>query len=186
MVTGDVAGKGIAAALLMANLQANLRIQCQLAPVRPRDLLRSVNQVFHKNTNDSAYATLFLAEYDDERRSLRYANCGHLPALLLRSDNSVDRLESTSTVLGLFRNWDCEIGERSLDPGDTLAVYTDGITESFNDAGEEFGEERLTDSLRRHRHLPAEGLIAAIVDEVREFSTHEQYDDITLTIAKCR
>ena len=186
LVTGDVAGKGIAAALLMANLQANLRIQCQLAPVRPRDLLRSVNQVFHKNTNDSAYATLFLAEYDDERRNLRYANCGHLPALLLRSDNSVDRLESTSTVLGLFRNWDCEIGERSLGPGDTLAVYTDGITESFNDAGEEFGEERLTDSLRRHRHLPAEGLIAAIVDEVREFSTHEQYDDITLTIAKCR
>jgi serine phosphatase RsbU (regulator of sigma subunit) len=95
-----------------------------------------------------------MAEYDDERRRLRYANCGHLPALLLRSDNSVDRLESTSTVLGLFRNWDCEIGERNLGPGDTLAVYTDGITESFNDAGEEFGEERLTDSLRRHRHLP--------------------------------
>ena len=88
LVTGDVAGKGIAAALLMANLQANLRIQCELAPVRPRDLLRSVNQVFHKNTNDSAYATLFFAEYDDERRRLRYANCGHLPALLLRSDNS--------------------------------------------------------------------------------------------------
>src|SRR5437899_975438 len=141
---------------MRANRQANLRIQFELAPVRPRDLLRSVNQIFHKNTNDSAYATLFLAEYDDERRRLRYANCGHLPALLLRSDNSVDRLESTSTVLGLFRNWDCEIGERSLGPGDTLAVYTDGITESFNDAGEEFGEERLTDSLRRHRHLPAE------------------------------
>jgi serine phosphatase RsbU (regulator of sigma subunit) len=89
-------------------------------------------------------------------------------------------------VLGLFRNWDCEIGERSLGPGDTLAVYTDGITESFNEAGEEFGEERLTESLRRHRNLPAEGLIAAIVDEVRQFSTHEQHDDITLTIAKCR
>jgi serine phosphatase RsbU (regulator of sigma subunit) len=186
LVTGDVAGKGIAAALLMANLQANLRIQCELTPVRPRDLLRSVNQVFHKNTNDSAYATLFLAEYDDERRRLRYANCGHLPALLLRSDNSLDRLESTSTVLGLFRNWDCMIEERSLDPGDTLAVYTDGITESFNHAGEEFGEDRLTDLLRRHRDLPPQGLIATIVDEVRRFSADEQHDDITLTIAKCR
>ncbi len=186
LVTGDVAGKGIAAALLMANLQANLRIQCQLAPARPRDLLRSVNEVFHKNTNESAYATLFLAEYDDERRRLRYVNCGHLPPLLLRSDNTLDRLESTGTVLGLFRDWDCAVEERSLSPGDTLAVYTDGITESFNDAGEEFGEERLVDSLRCYRHLSPQGIIAAVVDDVRRFSADEQHDDITLTIAKCR
>jgi serine phosphatase RsbU (regulator of sigma subunit) len=78
------------------------------------------------------------------------------------------------------------IEERSLDPGDTLAVYTDGITESFNHAGEEFGEERLTDLLRRHRDLPPHCLIATIVDEVRRFSADEQHDDITLTIAKCR
>lgn len=185
-VTGDVAGKGIAAALLMANLQANLRIQCDMALNQPRELLRSINQVFHKNTDESAYATLFFAEYDDERRRLRYANCGHPPALLLRSDNTLERLASTGGVLGLFRDWDCLIEERSLRSGDTLAVYTDGITESFNDAGEEFGAERLIDSLRRHRHLPPQGIIGAVVDEVRRFSAHEQHDDITLTIAKCR
>jgi serine phosphatase RsbU (regulator of sigma subunit)/catechol 2,3-dioxygenase-like lactoylglutathione lyase family enzyme len=186
LVTGDVAGKGIAAALLMANLQANLRIQCQLAAAQPRDLLRSVNEVFHKNTDDGAYATLFLAEYDGCQRRLRYANCGHLPALLLRGDNTLDRLVSTGTVLGLFHNWDCMIEERSLSAGDTLAIYTDGITESFNDAGEEFGEERLIDSLRRHRHLAPQEVIAAVVDEVRRFSADEQHDDITLTVAKCR
>jgi serine phosphatase RsbU (regulator of sigma subunit)/catechol 2,3-dioxygenase-like lactoylglutathione lyase family enzyme len=186
VVTGDVAGKGIAAALLMANLQANLQIQCEMPFNQPRELLRSVNQVFHKNTNESAYATLFFGEYDDEQRRLRFANCGHLPPLLLRSDNTVDRLESTGTVLGLFRDWDCLIEERTLCPGDALAIYTDGITEAFNDAEEEFGEERLVDSLRRHRHLPAQGIISAVVEEVLRFSGQEQHDDITLTVAKCR
>jgi serine phosphatase RsbU (regulator of sigma subunit) len=186
VVTGDVAGKGIAAALLMANLQANLQIQCEMPLNQPRELLRSVNQVFHKNTNESAYATLFFGEYDDEQRRLRYTNCGHLPPLLLRSDNTVDHLESTGTVLGLFRDWDCLVEERTLFPGDTLAIYTDGITEAFSDAEEEFGEERLIDSVRRHRQLSAEGIISAVVDEVRRFSGHEQHDDITLTIAKCR
>lgn len=186
LVTGDVAGKGIAAALLMANLQANLQIQCEMALDQPRELLRSVNQVFHKNTSESAYATLFFAEYDDEHRRLRYANCGHLPPLLLRGDNSLDRLESTGTVLGLFHDWDCRIEERALGRGDILAIYTDGVTEAFNEADEEFGEERLIDQLRRHRHLPAQGIISAVLDEVRRFSTHEQHDDITLTVAKCR
>jgi len=186
LVTGDVAGKGIAAALLMANLQANLQIQCEMPLEQPRELLRSVNHVFHKNTIESAYATLFFAEYDDRRRRLRYANCGHLPPLLLRGGNTFDRLESTATVLGLFRDWDCLVEERTLRAGDILAIYTDGITEAFNDAGEEFGEERLVDSLRRHRHLPASDIVSAVVDEVRRFSPHEQQDDITLTVAKCR
>ncbi len=185
-VIGDIAGKGIAAALLMANLQANMRIHCATALDQPQRLLRSVNRVFHENSTESAYATLFFVEYDDEGRRLRYANCGHLPALLLRSDNTLERLESTGTVLGLFGEWDCLVGERRLFSGDTLALYTDGITESFDEAGEEFGEERLIDALRRHRHLSSQGIIAAVVDEVRRFSAHEQYDDITLTVAKCR
>ncbi len=186
LVIGDIAGKGMAAALLMANLQANLRMQCAMDLDRPRRLLRSVNRVFYKNSTESAYATLFFAEYDDEGRRLRYANCGHLPALLLRGDDALERLEATATVLGLFGEWDCAIGERRLLPGDTLAVYTDGITEAFNDMGEEFGEERLIEALRRYRHLPPRDIIAAVVDEVRRFSAHEQQDDITLTIAKCR
>ncbi|HEY1203118.1 MAG: SpoIIE family protein phosphatase [Bryobacteraceae bacterium] len=186
LVTGDVAGKGIAAALLMANLQANVRIQCETALDRPQDLLRSVNHVFHKNTSEGAYATLFFGEYDDERRRLRYTSCGHVPALLLRSDGMLERLESTACVLGLFRDWDCMVEERNLCRGDILAIYTDGITESFNGAGEEFGEERLIESLRRHRHLAPQAIIAAVVDEVRLFSAQEQHDDITLTVAKCR
>jgi serine phosphatase RsbU (regulator of sigma subunit)/catechol 2,3-dioxygenase-like lactoylglutathione lyase family enzyme len=186
LVIGDISGKGIAAALLMANLQANLRSQCAIALDQPQRLLRSVNRLFHENTTESAYATLFFAEYDDATRRLRYVNCGHLSALLLRSDNSVERLESTSTVLGLFSDWDCSIEERKLDCGDTLALYTDGITESFNAAEEDFGEQRLIAALRRHRELSPAAMIDSIVAEVQKFSPCEQQDDITLIVAKCR
>lgn len=186
LVVGDIAGKGIAAALLMANLQANLRSQCAIALDQPQRLLRSVNQLFYENTTESAYATLFFAEYDDCARRLRYANCGHLCALLLRSDDQVERLDSTSTVLGLFKDWDCTIGERSLFAGDTLALYTDGITEAFNDSEEEYGEHRLIEALRRRRDLCSKDLLGSVVDDVRQFSPREQHDDITLIVAKCR
>jgi serine phosphatase RsbU (regulator of sigma subunit) len=186
LVVGDIAGKGIAAALLMASLHASLRTQRTIALGQPQRLLRSVNQFFYENTTDSAYATLFFAEYVDEVRRFRYANCGHLSALLLRNGNTFERLDSTCTVLGLFKEWDCSIGERWLFPGDTLALYTDGITESLNEAGEEFGEQRLIAALRRHRKLPAQALLQSIVDEVQQFSSHEQHDDITLIVAKCK
>jgi serine phosphatase RsbU (regulator of sigma subunit) len=88
--------------------------------------------------------------------------------------------------LGLFREWDCSIGERRIYAGDTLALYTDGITESFNDAEEEFGERRLVEALRKHRALSSPALLAAILDEVRQFSPNEQHDDITLIVARCR
>ncbi|HKX30465.1 MAG TPA: SpoIIE family protein phosphatase [Blastocatellia bacterium] len=185
LVIGDISGKGIAAALLMANLQANLRSQCAIARDQPQRLLQSVNQLFYENTTESAYATLLFAEYDDQTQHLRYANCGHLSALLLRSDETLELLKSTCTVLGLFRKWNCSIEERRLFPGDLIAFYTDGITESFNETGEEFGEERLIEAMRRHRQLPAPDLLAAIVDEVRQFSAHEQHDDVTLIIARC-
>ncbi|MFY9610049.1 MAG: PP2C family protein-serine/threonine phosphatase [Blastocatellia bacterium] len=186
LVIGDISGKGIAAALLMANLQANLRSQCAIALDEPQRMLCSVNRLFYENTTESAYATLFFAEYDDGARRLRYANCGHLCALLLRRDRTVERLGSTSTVLGLFKEWDCVIGERRLFAGDTLALYTDGITESFNDVEEEYGEQRLIGALLRHRELPSQALLGSVVDDVRRFSPHEQHDDITLIVAKCR
>jgi serine phosphatase RsbU (regulator of sigma subunit) len=185
LVLGDIAGKGIAGALLMANLQANLRSQCVVACHEPQRLLRSVNQLFYENTDDSAYATLFFAEYDDHAQHLRYANCGHLPALLLRRNSAIEKLDSTCTVLGLFREWDCSIADCRLFAGDTIALYTDGITESFNKAGEEFGERRLTEALLRHRGLSSRDLLAAVVDEVQRFSPDEQHDDITLIVAKC-
>jgi serine phosphatase RsbU (regulator of sigma subunit)/predicted enzyme related to lactoylglutathione lyase len=186
LVVGDIAGKGIAAALLMANLQANLRSQCAIALEQPQRFLRSVNQLFFENTADSAYASLFFAEYDDRQRRLRYANCGHLCGLLLRSDGSLERLDTTGTVLGLFEEWECSIAERRLGSGDLLVLYTDGVTESFNDAGEEFGERRLIEALQRRRALPSQAMLASIVDDVRTFSPREQHDDITLIVAKCK
>jgi serine phosphatase RsbU (regulator of sigma subunit)/predicted enzyme related to lactoylglutathione lyase len=185
LVVGDIAGKGMAAALLMANLQANLRSQYAAALDQPELLLRSVNQLFYENTGDSAYATLFFAEYDGQTERLRYVNCGHLPALLLRADDTCIRLGSTCTVLGLFKEWDCSLGEDVFRAGDTLVLYTDGVTEAFNEADEEFGEKRLIAALRRHRHHSSKDLLASIVDEVRQFSPHEQHDDITLIVAKC-
>jgi len=104
----------------------------------------------------------------------------------LRSDNTMERLHSTATVLGVFQDWDCEIEECRVHPGDTLALYTDGITEAFDHAGDEFGEARLSDALRRHRDLCSPELLSAIVGEVRRFSPHEQNDDITLIVAKGR
>jgi len=185
LVIGDISGKGIAAALLMANLQANLRSQCAIVFDQPQLLLQSVNRLFCENTADSAFATLFFAEYDDTMRRLRYVNCGHLPALILRPDDTLEHLHATATVLGMFKIWDCEIGEAQMFPGDALALYTDGITESFNHAEEQFGEERLAAALCRHRALSPQAMLAAVVDEVRQFSFREQHDDITLIIAKC-
>jgi serine phosphatase RsbU (regulator of sigma subunit) len=101
-------------------------------------------------------------------------------------DDTLERLESTCTVLGLFKEWDCSIGERRLASGDTLLLYTDGITESFGEREEEFGEQRLVEALRRHRELPPQPLLASIVDDVQQFSPHEQHDDITLIVAKCK
>ena len=185
LVIGDIAGKGIAAALLMANLQANLRSQCAIALDQPQRLLRSVNQLFCENTPDGAFATLFFGEYDDQMRRLRYANCGHLSALLLRADGSVDCLKSTATVLGIFKEWDCTIGERELRSGDTLVLYTDGITEAWNAVEEEFGESRLVEALQRRREMPSADLRDAIVEEVLEYSSREQHDDVTLIVARC-
>ena len=185
LVIADIAGKGMAAALLMANLQANLRSQCATASDQPEVFLRCVNQLFYENTHESAYATLFFGEYDDETQVLRYANCGHLAGLLLRSGGAVERIESTCTVVGLFRDWNCQVAQVRLMPGDLLALYTDGITESFNDVEEEYGELRLIEALGRHGEKGPEPAVAAVVEELRQFS-REQHDDITLIVARCR
>jgi serine phosphatase RsbU (regulator of sigma subunit) len=105
---------------------------------------------------------------------------------LLRDGNTLERLDSTGTVLGLFCDWDCSIEERQFSPGDILALYTDGVTEAFDPSGEEFGEARLIEGLRKGRALPPQSLLSEIVHDVQRFSGPEQYDDITLMIAKCR
>lgn len=186
LVIGDVSGKGIAAALLMANLQANLRSQSALALDHPQHLLRSVNRMFYENTVDSAYASLFFAVYDDQIQRLRYANCGHLSGILLRADDTCERLDSTATLLGLFQDWDSSIGECNLRPGDVLALYTDGITEASDCNGQEFGEESLIERLRQNRDQSCQSALEAITGEVRRLNPNDQHDDITLILAKCR
>jgi serine phosphatase RsbU (regulator of sigma subunit) len=185
LVIGDIAGKGIAAALLMANLQANLRSQSAIALEEPQRMLQSVNRLFYENTTESAYATLIFADYDDREQRLRYVNCGHLPALVLKRDGAVERLYATCTVLGLFNKWECSLKECQLASGDTLALYTDGATEACNDAGEEYGEDRLIEALRRYLERPCSALLTSIADDIQQFSPNQQHDDITLIVAKC-
>ena len=184
LVLGDIAGKGIAASLLMANLQANLRSQCAIATEDPQRFLNSVNRLLFENTSENAYATLFFADFDPRSGSLRYANCGHLPAIVLRANGTIERLEATCTVVGLFEHLPCAIMESHLGTSDILVVYTDGVTESFNECEEEFGEAHLIDALIRHQSLPAGELAAAMVAEVQQFSAGTQFDDITLIVAK--
>lgn len=195
LVVADISGKGTAAALLMANLQAHLHNQVSTYWSRPytpfvldqpERFLRSVNRLFYGNTTDETYATMFFAEYDDKLKRLRYANCGHLAGILLRGDGSIDSLDSTCTAVGLFEEFNCIADERSLSPGDTLVLYTDGVTESFNNEGEEFGQGRLIETLDVNRGLPSHALLGSVVQEIRKFGSPEQHDDITLVVARCR
>jgi len=195
LILADIAGKGMPGALLMANLQANLRGQYAMALDNLPRLLASVNRLFYESTDNASYATVFFADYDDHSRKLRYANCGHLPALLLRaSENAgsplaelprVEWLHSTSTVMGMFEDWRAEIAEVELSPGDTLLLYTDGVTEASNANGEEFGQYRLLETVTKHSNLPVGLLLQALVEEIQQFSAgREQQDDITAVIAR--
>ena len=186
IVLADISGKGIAAALLMANLQANLRSRFMVALEDPHQLLQSVNQLFVENTPEDSYATLFYADYDDANHCLRYANCGHNPPLLLRANGDVERLEATATVLGLFTNWNCTVKKVSVGPGDVLVIYTDGVTEAPDQAGEEFGELRLVDIVRAHQQLPVKDMLSVILNEVQHFSGASLADDLTLVIARAQ
>ncbi len=187
LVLADISGKGISGALLMANLQANLRGQYALALDDLPRLLRSVNRLFYKNTETNNYATTFFSIYDDKSRRLRYVNCGHNPPILLRSTGAIERLEATATVLGLFEEWDCSVGERQLAAGDVLLIYTDGISEAApSEDAEEFGEDRLIASLKAYCCKTAQEMLDGIIAEVQRFSQGEQADDMTLIVARCR
>jgi len=185
IAVGDVSGKGIAAALLMANLQAHVRSQCALALDDIGSLLRAVDRLFHESTLPGSYASLFFAEYCDAERRLRYVNCGHPPALLYHADGTVERLGATATVLGLGDDWDCEIGEKRLAPGDGLLIYTDGVTEAADDRGEEFGERRLAELLGSVGGLPAEGWPQFLLEAAKRFSGQNFHDDVTVVAASC-
>ena len=177
----------MSAALLMANLQANLRGQYALALEDVPRLLRSVNHLFfYRNTETSHYATMFFAIYDDRTRHLRYVNCGHNPPILMRANGNTERLTATATVLGLFEEWDCEVAECKLASGDVLVIYTDGISEAGPNEGEEFGDDRLIVTTRKHELQSAAEILDKILSDVRQVSRGRQADDMTLIVATCR
>jgi len=179
-VLGDVSGKGVPAALLMANLQASFRSQSPDALERPSEMLRVVNKHFFESTEAERFATLFFGIYDDRTRKLRYVNCGHCPPFLLRATGEVDRLAPTATPLGAFVDWKCREAETRLGVGDTLLLYSDGVTEAGIEGAEEFGEDRLVHTLRVNQWQPAETLVQAVVDDVADFSAGSRSDDITV------
>ncbi|HTV64180.1 MAG TPA: SpoIIE family protein phosphatase [Bryocella sp.] len=187
IVLADISGKGISGALLMANLQASLRGQYALALEDLPGLLRSVNSLFYKNTESNNYATMFFSLYDEASRTLRYVNCGHNPPMLLRSSGTVEQLEATATVLGLFAEWECSVSERQLAAGDVLLIYTDGISEAAPaEDAEEFGEDRLIAIMQALRHKCACEILDGIITDVQRFSQGEQADDMTLIVARGR
>ena len=118
-------------------------------------------------------------------RDRRYINCGHNPPVILRGDD-VKRLHATATVLGLFENWQCEVDETSIRPGDILAICTDGVFEAANADGNEFGEDGLVTALRRGHHQSAQELLNFVIATVKQFAHGEQADDLTLLIAKAK
>jgi sigma-B regulation protein RsbU (phosphoserine phosphatase) len=184
-VLADVAGKGISAALLMANLQAHLRSQSAIVNHDFAETLERVNRMFFESTESNNYATLFIGVYEDETRRLRYVNCGHNPPLILHGEE-VQRLYATATVLGLFDDWQCEVTETSLRPNDILAICTDGVFEAADPKGNEFGEDGLLSALRGGQERSANELLESVVETVKRFAPGEPADDLTLLIAKAK
>jgi phosphoserine phosphatase RsbU/P len=179
-LVADVSGKGVAAALLMANLQACFRSQPQESLRQPARMLRAVNRLFYESTAPQHYATLFFGHYDDRARTLRYANCGHPPPLLQRENGALERLAATATVLGIFPDWASEERVVELRPGDTLVMYSDGVTEAGEESGREFGEAGLLGVLQDSRPRNAETLVSRIVAAL----AGDQQDDVTV-VAIC-
>jgi sigma-B regulation protein RsbU (phosphoserine phosphatase) len=213
LAVGDVSGKGISAALLMATIHSAVRaysmegipilrhaqaVGAGLAlaekydpvipgpEVSPGNLLSLLNHQLYHSTPMEKYATLFLATYDGEDRRLTFANAGHLPPMLLGENGSIRRLEDGGTVVGLFDNISYDEGTVHLRPGDIFLAYSDGVTEPENDFGE-FGEPRLIELVQENRNLPlnriAEVVTAAVDDWI---GSAEQPDDVTLVLARAR
>jgi sigma-B regulation protein RsbU (phosphoserine phosphatase) len=177
----DVAGKGMPAALLMSNLQAAVRGLASLS-VAPDLLCRRLNSLIYRNTANDRFITFFYAQLDGPARRLSYVNAGHNAPFVLRSNGSHERLRDGGTVLGVFASPDYELGSAQLSPGDRVVLFTDGVTEACNAAGEEFGEPRLLGLLQEQRSLSADGLQARILSAVAEFSGGRWQDDATLLV----
>jgi sigma-B regulation protein RsbU (phosphoserine phosphatase) len=178
---GDVAGKGVPAALLMSNLQATVR-DFAGPDVQPADLCARVNRAALPHVGADRFITFFYGLLDAPARRLTYVNAGHNPPFLVHQDGSCRRLRDGGPVLALVSNWDCRQGMVELAPGDRLILFTDGITEATDPQGEEFQEERLIALVTAHRHLRPGVIREKIMAALREFTADKLNDDATLLV----
>jgi phosphoserine phosphatase RsbU/P len=191
LVVGDISGKGISAALLMATLQSALHAQFYdghngspaVWPAETAEVVSRLNRQLYASTPREKYVTLFYGVYDGATRKLAYTNAGHLPPVLFRRDR-IQRLEGGGTVVGLFPSARYEQNEIEIEPGDLLLAFTDGMTEPENNYGQEFGEARLLDVAQRARTSPPEVMMNEIYRAVSDWTgSPELQDDMTLVVA---
>lgn len=182
-VLADVSGKGIGAAMLMANLQASFRSQHEGGVRDACDILQAVNRLFFEATPPEQYVTLFYFDYDEATRTLSYSNCGHPSPLVIRASGKEEYAEPTSTVVGLFSKWECATKTTTLEAGDRLFAFTDGTTDCVGgkSGDEEMGDEGFVNLLRL---LPTEGAeqsVDRLLDELAAFSgERDLVDDQTV------
>ena len=184
IAVGDVSGKGIAAALLMATLRASLRGQAMAGVHDLSALMHNVNRLVYEASTSNRYATFFYAEYELSSRCMRFVNAGHNPPVILRGDRVI-RLEACGPVVGLLPGALYRQDECRLQPGDIFIAFTDGISEAMNERDEEWEEERFIAAARRAAGLKATQIIDAIFREADAFTgPARQYDDMTLLVMK--
>jgi sigma-B regulation protein RsbU (phosphoserine phosphatase) len=177
----DVAGKGISAALLMAHVQAAVRAFATDS-ASPSEVCRRLNSVLCTNTATDKFVTLFYGVLDSRQQILRYTNAGHLPPIVTSADGTVVRLENSGALLGVFAEWTYHDSMVQVGAGDTLLLFTDGITEASSDQGEEFGEDRLVSTMLQQRESSAKDLQSHVLQQVKQFCNFRLSDDATLVV----
>ena len=185
---GDVSGKGIAAALMMASLQASLRGEATRAPENLAAAVSSINRLVYEASSSNRYATFFYGQYDPAQGRFDYVNAGHNPPMLFHGageNTTVTRLEPGGTVIGLLESSRYEQGSVRLGPGDVLIAFTDGISEAMDPNDEEWGEDRLIDAIRGCSISSAQQLLECVFDAATRFAgTAPQHDDMTLVVVR--
>jgi len=178
----DISGKGISAAILMANLQALLRTMADIGR-SPGEVVSRLNHHLNQVTDESRFATFFYAEWSPRDRQLSFVNAGHLPPIMLGSCRGA-RLDKGGFPLGVFRDADFEVGELTLQPGDMLVLYSDGITEATSNDGEQFEEHRLRHAVEERSGAPLPEIQNHILNALHKWSAKEPEDDMTLLIVR--
>jgi sigma-B regulation protein RsbU (phosphoserine phosphatase) len=177
----DVVGKGVSAALLMANVQATVRAYAS-ETAAPAWLCTRVNEILCSNLASDKFVTLFYGILDAESRTVRYSNAGHLPPVQVHASGRAEQLTAGGAVLGVFRDWQYEDTVAHLESGDRLLLLTDGITEATRADGEEFGEAGILEAVRAGAHLSPSDLKAHLLAEVNRFCNCQLHDDATLLL----